>query len=144
MEKGFYYVSSGNKNYIEFIDDTVMKQNPTLKVLRKAPDYNELVTINEELKEDLERAKALLERCLENQCFSKDIKQEIESFDKTKWVGCLCFFADSESDFNNGNRTCGILNSVRKGYQCYNGRIWKWCRPMKNYEIDNFRFYNED
>lgn len=57
--------------------------------------------------------------------------------DKSKWIGCLCWFVD-----DTGNEYIGVLHAIRNGddsypYVCKNWilRAFKNCRPVRRDEI---------
>lgn len=66
-----------------------------------------------------------------------DKLQIIRPVDKSKWIGCLCWFvADDETNY------IGVLHAIRNGddfypYICKNGlfRSFKNCRPVRRDEI---------
>ena len=71
-------------------------------------------------------------------CIAWRNKTEItRPIDETKWVGCLCWFADDTD-----NEYIGVLHATRNGddsypYICKNGllRSFKQCRPVRRDEV---------
>ena len=61
-----------------------------------------------------------------------DKKSVTRPVDKSKWIGCLCWFWDDEED----NKAIGILHQIRKDWFYRLGECgYSNCHPVKREEI---------